>query len=481
MGKITGFLDYEKELSKTIEPLERIKNFDEFHQPLSLEKQKCQAARCMDCGVPFCQSGMKLNGRVTGCPLHNLIPETNDLLYHDHLQVALERLLKTNNFPEFTSRVCPHPCEYACTCTLNGDSVSIQENERTIIEEGYKQGYMKARQPSIKTGKKIAVIGSGPAGLTVADLLNQRGHDVSVYEKDDAIGGLLRYGIPNMKLDKKIIDRRIALMEASGVKFITNTPITTSAQAKTLLEKYDRVVLACGARKPRDIAVAHRDAKNIYFAVDFLTQTTKALHDQKLKTKLEKLVKDKKVLVVGGGDTGNDCVGSVIRLGCQDVYQLEIMPALPKVRSEDNPWPEWPNVQKVDYGQEECLAKFHHDPRLYSKTVDSFIVDKDNKVIGANVISTLTKDKTKKTEKKDCDLVLIAAGFVGCEQEIVEAFDLSLNQRGLLDLDLDTKKTKRIYSVGDMHQGPSLVVLAIQEGRQVAKEVDSSLMGYTNL
>ena len=475
MGKTTGFLEYEREMSQTTDPLERIKNFDEFHQPLSLEKQKEQAARCMDCGVPFCQAGLRLNGKITGCPLHNLIPETNDLLYHDHLQVALERLLKTNNFPEFTSRVCPHPCEYACTCALNGEGVSIQENERKIIEEGYLQGAMKAHRPAIQTGKKIAVIGSGPAGLTVADLLNARGHHVCVYEKDDAIGGLLRYGIPNMKLDKAIIDRRIRLMQESGVEFVVNHPITTKKQAQNLLKNYDRVVLACGAGKPRDIQVENRDAENIFFAVDFLTKSTKALKDPKLTQELKGLCENKKVLVIGGGDTGNDCVGTVIRLGCKDVYQLEILPPLPSTRHETNPWPEWPNVLKVDYGQEECIAKFGHDPRLYSKTVESFIVDKEHKVIGANVISTLSN---KEVMKMDCDLVLIAAGFVGCKEEIVKAFDLSLNKKGLLDLH---DNQKGIYSVGDMASGPSLVVLAMASGRQVAKEVDLSLMGYTNL
>ena len=355
MGKPTGFLDYERKTAVAIDPTERVKNFHEFHLPLSLEEQQEQGARCMSCGVPFCQAGMTIMGMTSGCPLHNLIPEWNDLVYRGNWEQAYQRLKKTNNFPEFTSRVCPALCEAACTCGHYGESVTTKENEHGIIEYAYAHGYADAKPPKVRTGKKVAVIGSGPSGLAAADQLNKRGHEVTVYERDDRIGGLLMYGIPNMKLEKEVIDRKVNIMKQEGVTFVTGVDVGRDVKAAKLLKDYDRVILACGAKHPRDIKAAGRDAKGIYFAVDFLGGVTKSLLDSDLKDKKYVDVKDKHVVIIGGGDTGNDCVGTSIRLGAASVTQLEMMPKAPDKRAENNPWPEWPKVCKTDYGQEEAI------------------------------------------------------------------------------------------------------------------------------
>ena len=326
MGKPTGFLEYEREVSVEIPPKKRIKNFEEFHIPLPLENQREQGARCMACGVPFCQAGMMIGGMASGCPLNNLVPEWNDLVYLGKWEEAYKRLMKTHCFPEFTSRVCPALCEAACTCNLNGDPVSSKENERAIIENAYATGLIRPCPPEVRTGKKVAVVGSGPSGLATAMQLNKRGHKVTVYERNDRIGGLLRYGIPNMKLDKKVIDRRLAIMEAEGIEFVTNANVGETVSAEELMKNYDAVVLACGASNPRDINVPGRDAKGIYFAVDFLKATTKSLLDSNFEDKKYIPAKDKHVIVIGGGDTGNDCVGTSIRLGAASVTQLEMMP-----------------------------------------------------------------------------------------------------------------------------------------------------------
>ena len=326
MGKPTGFLEYKRETAKVLPPKVRIANFNEFRTPLSKEKQIFQGARCMACGVPFCQSGMMLGGMASGCPLHNLVPETNDLVYTGNWKQAYLRLSKTHSFPEFTSRVCPALCEAACTCNLDGEPVATKENEKAIIETAYKEGWVQPQKPAVRTGKTVAVIGSGPSGLAAAQQLNRRGHDVTVYERCDRAGGLLRYGIPNMKLEKWVVDRRIRLMEEEGVKFVLNTNVGKDITAEELLKKYDRVILACGASNPRDIKVPGRESKGIYFAVDFLGQVTKALLDSDFEKVPYELAKDKNVLVIGGGDTGNDCVGTSIRLGVKSVTQLEMMP-----------------------------------------------------------------------------------------------------------------------------------------------------------
>ena len=365
MGKPTGFIDYEREDAQAYSVLERIKNFDEFHTPLTKQEQEKQGARCMECGVPFCQSGLIIGGAVSGCPLNNLIPEWNDLIFKGAWEQAYNRLKITNNFPEFTSRVCPALCEKACTCGVDGDAVTVKANEYAIIENAYDMGYASAKIPKVRTGKKIAVIGSGPAGLAAADQLNQRGHSVTVYERSDRVGGLLMYGIPNMKLEKHIIDRKIDIMKEEGIEFKTGADVGKNIKAADLLKEYDRIILACGASNPRDIKVSGRDADGIYFAVDFLTSTTKALLDNDLKDGTYVSAKGKRVLIIGGGDTGNDCVGTSIRHGAKSVLQLEMMPKLPDTRAENNPWPEWPRVCKTDYGQEEAIELFGTDPRTY--------------------------------------------------------------------------------------------------------------------
>lgn len=494
MGKPTGFMDYERKTSEAVSPLERIKNFNEFHTPLPLEEQQKQAARCMDCGVPFCQAGMMLGGMAAGCPLNNLIPEWNDLTYTGNFKEAYNRLHKTSNFPEFTSRVCPGLCEAACTCGLNGKAVSTKENERTIIEMAYKEGWAAPKPPKVRTGKKVAVIGSGPSGLAVADQLNRRGHSVTVYERADRIGGLLMYGIPNMKLEKHIIERKLEVMRAEGVNFKTCTDVGKDVKAPELLKAYDAVVLACGAANPRDIKAPGRDANGIYFAVDFLKATTKSLLDSNFEDKKFIDVKNKHVVVIGGGDTGNDCVGTSVRLGCKSVTQLEMMPKLPDERLESNPWPQWPRVAKTDYGQEEAIAVFGHDPRIYKTTVKEFVKDSKGN-LKKIVLVSLESKKDEKTgrmmmaevagsEKEiPADIVLIAAGFLGPQEYIVKEFGVETNERSNVKTEAGKFSTSvdKVFTAGDMHRGQSLVVWAIREGRDAAREVDEYLMGYTNI
>ena len=505
MGKATGFMDYDRQDKMAEDPKERIKHFKEFHTPLSKEEQELQGARCMACGVPFCQSGQMLMGMASGCPLHNLVPEWNDLIFQENWEEAYYRLKKTNNFPEFTSRVCPALCEAACTCGLNGDAVSSKANEYSIIENAYKKGYAAAKPVKVRTGKKVAVVGSGPSGLATADMLNRRGHSVTVFEREDKIGGLLRYGIPNMKLEKQFIDRKIAIMEEEGVQFVTGCNIGKDKKAATLLKEFDRIVLCCGASNPRDIKVSGREAEGIYFAVDFLKSTTKALwknakqnadgtYDLSLKEGTYISAKGKNVMVIGGGDTGNDCVGTSMRHGAKSVLQLEMMPKAPDERTEMNPWPEWPRVCKTDYGQQEAAAVFGHDPRVYQTTVKEFKKDKNGKVCKA----VLVKFEPKKDEKTgrmmmaevagseytvDVDLVLIAAGFLGSQDYVTKAFGVEVNERTNVKTAAGAYSTnvKNVFTAGDMHRGQSLVVWAIREGREAAKAVDISLMGYTNM
>ena len=494
MGKPTGFLEYQRKEAPAFSVSQRIQNYNDFHKPLDEAAQKQQAARCMACGVPFCQSGMMLGGMLSGCPLGNLIPEWNDLLYRGAWKQAYDRLRLTNNFPEFTSRVCPALCEKACTCGAEGDPVTVRNNEYAIVERAYAEGYAKAQPPKVRTGKRVAVIGSGPAGLAAADQLNRRGHDVTVYERSDRVGGLLMYGIPNMKLEKSVIERRVAVMKEEGVAFRTGVNVGKDVSAQAITDSYDAVILACGESHPRDIQAEGRDAKGIYFAVDFLTSTTRALLDSGLAEGTYISAKDKNVMVIGGGDTGNDCVGTCVRHGAKSVLQLEMMPKLPDTRAENNPWPQWPRVCKTDYGQEEAAAVYGSDPRVYQTTVKEFLKDEEGNVKGAVLVKLqavrdeatgrMSMQPIEHSESTvEAELVLIAAGFLGSENEVTSAFGVATDARtNVAGIDGSHRTSvENIFTAGDMHSGQSLVVRAIRDGRDCAREVDESLMGYSNL
>ncbi|MCR5420787.1 MAG: glutamate synthase subunit beta [Lachnospiraceae bacterium] len=502
MGKPTGFLEYDRKDGPVRPASVRIKDFDEFHGLLTRKEQVLQGARCMNCGVPFCQAGVMISGMASGCPLHNLVPEINDYVYHGNYEQAYIRLSKTHCFPEFTSRVCPALCEAACTVGSQGEPVSTKENEKAVIEYAYANNLVKADKPLVRTGKKVAVIGSGPSGLSTAYWLNKRGHQVTVYERRDRAGGLLRYGIPNMKLDKRVIDRRIRLMEESGIEFKYNVNVGKDVGAEELLKQYDRIVLACGASNPRNITAPGRDAKGIYYAVDFLGEVSKAVMDldYNYKAVINKedysfgSLKGKHVVVIGGGDTGNDCVGTSIRLLASSVIQLEMMPRPCETRAESNPWPEWPRILKTDYGQEEAIEVAGADPRIYQTTVTEYLKDKKGNLTGVKTVK-LAPVKDEKTGRMQmvpvegteaelkADLVLIAAGFLGSENYVTSDFKVEVNARTNVLTEEGGYATKRdrIYTAGDMHRGQSLVVWAISEGRNAAKAVDESLMGYSGI
>ena len=505
MAKPTGFLDYERIENGNVPPLERIKSFKEFHPKLDEKARRQQAARCMNCGVPMCQSAIKLSGMVTGCPLHNYIPEWNDALYNGQFDMAAWRLLKTSSFPEFTGRVCPALCEKACNCgspTVGEGAVTVHDNELYIIEKAFETGYMKPQIPQKRSGKKVAVIGSGPSGLAVADWLNRRGHSVTVYERDDKAGGLLMYGIPNMKLDKKIVERRIKLMQDEGVKFIFNADVGHEYAAEKILNDYDAIALCCGAKKARTLNAEGINTNGVMFAVDFLkavtktviatnealegigVQTTNEQISSSLKEKYGIEVEGKDLVIVGGGDTGNDCTGSAIRLGCKSVTQIEMMPCPPVERAANNPWPEWPKVLKVDYGAEESLAKFGNDPRVYETTVKE-VISHDGRITAIRTVEVEFKTIDGKrqlveragTEKTlSCDLLLIAAGFTGCEEYTANSFNVELGPRGTVQAETYATNNPKIFTAGDMHRGQSLVVWAIAEGRECAQEIDKFLM-----
>ena len=489
MGKPTGFLEIKREIPADRSPKERLKDWQEFHEHLPAAKLQAQGARCMDCGIPFCHNGALLAGMASGCPINNLIPEWNDLVYRGLWREALDRLHKTNNFPEFTGRVCPAPCEGSCVLGINDPPVTIKNIECAIIDKAFAESWVPATPPTKRTGKKVAVVGSGPAGLACAAQLNRAGHTVTVYERADRIGGLLMYGIPNMKLDKSVVQRRVDLLAEEGVKFVTGCEVGKDLPADKLRQDFDAVVLCGGATRPRDLTIGGRQLTGIHFAMEFLTGNTQAL----LAGKEFSLAKGKDVIVIGGGDTGTDCCGTSLRQGCKSLVQLEIMPQPPLQRATDNPWPQWPKVYKMDYGQEEAAAIFGADPRQYLVTAKRFLGHATGKVTGIEIVKVeWTKDDKGRFVPKEiagsakvlpAQLVLLAMGFLGPEETLLKPLGIACDERTNVKAEHGKFATniEGVFAAGDMRRGQSLVVWAINEGRGAARECDRYLMGQTEL
>ncbi|MDB4867787.1 MAG: glutamate synthase subunit beta [Cohnella sp.] len=495
MSTPTGFMEYKRELKNDRDPLERIKDWNEFHKMFSDEQLRTQGARCMDCGTPYCHTGIELSGAASGCPINNLIPEWNNLIYRGLWKEAYDRLMKTNNFPEFTGRVCPAPCEGSCTVGLIGDPVTIKTIEQAIIDRAFEEGWVVPQPPQTRTGKRVAVVGSGPAGLATAAQLNKAGHTVTVYERADRVGGLLMYGIPTMKLDKDVVQRRVDLMEAEGVQFIKNTEIGKDIPAKQLLEQFDAVVLCGGATKARPVGnVEGANLKGIYPAMDFLNSTIKSYLDTGLQEGTYISAKDKHVIVIGGGDTGTDCVATALRHGCKTISQFGTHAKAPQQRDPiNNPWPEFPNVYTLDYAHEEAKALYGEDPRAFAVLTKKFTGDENGqlKELHTVQIRRYVDEQGRKiyeeipgTEKVwPADLVLVAVGFEGPEQTIVEQLALETDRRTNVKARYGkyTTNVEKVFAAGDMRRGQSLIVWAINEGREAAREVDKYLMGSTML
>jgi glutamate synthase (NADPH) small chain len=491
MGKVRGFLEFERETPRDRSPELRIQDWGEFHENIDPDALRRQGARCMDCGIPFCHSGIILSGAASGCPIHNLIPEWNEMVYRGRWDAALRRLLKTNNFPEFTGRVCPAPCEGSCVLGINDPPVTIKNIECAIIEKGFEERWIKPEPPLERTGKKVAVVGSGPAGLACAAQLNRAGHSVTVFERHDRVGGLLMYGIPNMKLDKKIVLRRIDLMSREGIRFVTSTNVGVDYPAERLLHEFEAVVLCCGATKPRDLQLEGRGLCGIHFAMEFLHRSTKSLLDSERKDGKYISAQGKDVVVIGGGDTGTDCVATSLRHGCRNLTQLEILPRPPAERGLCNPWPEWPKIYRVDYGQEESAAVFGRDPRHYAVSTRRFLADGSGNVAGLETVSVewnqdadgrLTPKEIVGSEKTvSAQLVLIAAGFLGPEDQLLAQLRVERDMQSNAKAAYGSFATNipGIFSAGDMRRGQSLVVWAINEGRGAARECDRYLMGHS--
>jgi glutamate synthase (NADPH/NADH) small chain len=493
MGKPTGFIEFLRELPSEVAPSDRIRNWDEFHLHMPEEKLRTQGARCMDCGVPFCHTGTLISGMASGCPINNLIPEWNDLVYRGLWKEALDRLHKTNNFPEFTGRVCPAPCEGSCVLGITNPPVTIKNIENAIADRGWDEGWVTPDPPTKRTGKKVAVVGSGPAGLCAAAQLNKAGHWVTVFERADRPGGLLMYGIPNMKLDKEqVVRRRLNILEEEGVKFICNTEVGKDFPAENLLKEFDAVILCTGATKPRDLPIEGRQLQGIHFAMDFLTANTKAILDKHQNGDFIS-AEGKDVIIIGGGDTGTDCVATSMRHSCKSLVQLEIMPKPPLERAPNNPWPEWPKVYKMDYGQEEAAAKFGADPRVYLTTATKFEGDENGQVKAVHTVQVEWEKNDKGqfipkhvpgTEKVlPAQLVLLAMGFLGPEQPLLDALGLDRDARSNVKADYGKYATSipGVFAAGDCRRGQSLVVWAFNEGRGAARECDLYLMGSTDL
>ncbi len=492
MGKPTGFLEIKRELPADRSSQERLGDWKEFHLHLPVEKLQEQGARCMDCGVPFCHTGSLVSGMASGCPINNLIPEWNDLVYRGLWKEALARLHKTNNFPEFTGRVCPAPCEGSCVLGINDPPVTIKNIEVAIIDRGWDEGWVTADPPRARTGKQVAVIGSGPAGLCAAAQLNRAGHTVTVFERADRIGGLLMYGIPSMKLDKSLVQRRVDLLAQEGVVFVPNTEIGKNYPARKLLDEFHATVLCTGATKPRDLPIQGRQLHGVHFAMEFLTANTKSLLDGHRNGDFVS-AEGKDVMVIGGGDTGTDCVGTAMRHRCKSLIQLEILPKPPLQRAANNPWPEWPKIYRLDYGQEEAEAVFGEDPRVYCMTARRFVGDERGNLTGVEIVQIeWQKDEKGRFVPKEvagtekvvsCQLALLAMGFLGPEDSLLQQLGTERDDRSNVKARYGAYATsiKGVFAAGDCRRGQSLVVWAFHEGRGAARECDRYLMGQTDL